>query len=75
MPARLLDSYQSHPLSPHVPVPKSGPQTPATGGSLERKREGPCQEALLTEGCCKQPLRKAQEKQEGLGKEECRQQT
>lgn len=55
MPARLLKAEWPVTPFPHVHGPKSGPQTPATRASPERKQEEPCQEALLTEGVASSP--------------------
>lgn len=48
MPARLLEVEWPQAFSSRVHVPNSDPPEPGHRASLERKQEGPCQEALLT---------------------------
>lgn len=48
MPARLLEVEWPEAFSSHVQVPNSGPPEQSHRAELERKQEGPCQEAVLT---------------------------
>lgn len=46
MSARLLEVEWPQAFPSHVHVPNSDPPEPSHRASLERKQEGPCQEAL-----------------------------
>lgn len=58
----------SYSLSP-CPWPQEWPPDPSHKSLTRAEAGGALSGSSANRGCCKQPLRKAQEKQKGLGKE------